>query len=350
MTDANEDVIFDRRTNFVVRAIFIKGNETQATPEVIREFDQLPGHISELLMQHEGICFSVYGENLIVPVLVKAYGFRGLHELLEQGAIKFRLEDTGVTHITNGPKGLMPLQSMKLTSSTHVDPEQSVREAFARSTRVYETKALKRLEQELAGSYISLPESFAPNAVAFGHEGHKLGRFAFAGLDGSKPLEDLDGTERAELARLANEMQDLSVVTALRMHVIDEFAIAGVIDESIDRLHRARRIEDGLRKIFSIEGVPALSELFVANQLDIEGVPKLRMSKHARKFRHWMRGVTEDRYAGDAAEEYLSALSSDTGMLKSRPAKVLKSLTVSGLSSIAGGGADRARSPAKSHT
>src|SRR5664280_1088992 len=119
--DAAQDVIFDTRTNRLSRAIFIKVNALRPTAEVIREYNEVPSRVSEMLMHHEGVCFSVYGENVIIPVLLRTYGATGLLNLLEQSAIKFCLETTGVVFWEVERTGLFPLAPMQLTDPTHTD-------------------------------------------------------------------------------------------------------------------------------------------------------------------------------------------------------------------------------------
>ena len=49
----------------------LKGNERQATPAVISELQLLNSHIADMLMRHDCICFGIYGENLLIAVLLR---------------------------------------------------------------------------------------------------------------------------------------------------------------------------------------------------------------------------------------------------------------------------------------
>ena len=198
-------MLFDRSANKIARALFIKGNEAQATPDLLDRAEDFPNWISALLMRHEGICFSVYGENMIIPLLLQAYGLRGLRTLLEQGAISFWLERDMVMYLETPLKGVGPLASGKQSTGVHADAGESVAESFRRSTKVYESKGLRKLKDALVQSYVSIGHSFAPHAVAFGHQGYELGRFKFAGLDPGVPLHELDTAGRKTLAHLAQD-------------------------------------------------------------------------------------------------------------------------------------------------
>ncbi len=325
-----EDIIFDRVVNGLARSVLIKGEQREPRKDV-RALLEAENEVAAILMRHEGVCFSVYGENMIIPVLIKAFGAQGLLELLDQGAVKFWLQKSAVLYVAEPKKGLMPLVSSALNTPTHCEPDASVAEAFNRSVRTYESKFLRKLKQALADSYVDPGSSFAPHAVEFGHEGYKLGRFGFAGLTPEVPLEELGNEAKQRLANLAQEMHDLSLIANLRMNTVDEFAIARVCHDSIDRLHRGARIERAYNRVFQIEGVPDLTELFRSRELDVRKVPKLRLKQDARKFRTWIRTATADAYSGDISVEYLKAISEKRGFLASKGGRLVKTLTVSAL-------------------
>jgi hypothetical protein len=333
MDDAKEDTIFDRETDLISRATLIKDAEKGAPPNSVEQALDFPNRVGAMLMRHECVCFSLYGENMVVPLLIHAFGMNGLLELLEQGAITFSLQRDVIAYMQEPQKGVAPLMSGKLNSAIHTDPEASVAEPFRRSVRRYEVKALKRIKRALVEAYVDPGPSYAPHAVEFGLEGYKAGRFRFAGLDPAVPPDMLDLKGREKLAKLAGEMRSLSLIANLRMNTIDEFAIARVCNDSIDRLHRGGRLEQAYQRVFQIEGVPDLAELFRTRKLSVKSLPRLRAKPDAEKFRSWMRKVTRDPHAEDAGAEYLAAISGDRNFWATHKGRTLKTITVSALSS-----------------
>ncbi|HMI82803.1 MAG TPA: hypothetical protein VK550_01860 [Polyangiaceae bacterium] len=333
MDDGNEDTIFDRETDRIARATLIKGAEVSAPRNSVEQALDFPNRVSAMLMRHEAICFSLYGENMIVPLLIHAFGTGGLLELIEQGAIKFSLQRHLITYMVEPQKGVAPLMSGKLNSATHTDPEASVAEPFRRSVRRYEAKALRRLKRALADAYVDPGPSYAPHAVRFGLEGYKAGRFRFAGLDPAIPADELDLKGREKLAALAGQMHSFSLIANLRMNTLDEFTIARVCHDSIDRLHRGGRLEQAYQRVFQIERVPDLAELFRTGKISTKSLPGLRMKRDAEKFRRWMRVVTRDPHADDAGTEYLAAIAGDRNFWATPKGRTLKTITVSALSS-----------------
>lgn len=327
------DIIFDRQADRIARELFIKGENKRPDHEIIQSVEDLPNRVAALLMRHEGVCFAIYGENVLIALLRRAFGDTGLLKLLEQGAIKFWLQKHGVVHFTSPvPKGVLPLAPYEASSPSHTDPEASVADYFRRTSLTLEYKFRRRLTKALVDAYVDAGTSFAPHAVEFGHEGYKLGRFRFAGLDPKLPLEDLDPKGVETLAKLAGEMHDLSLLSNLQLNTLDEFNIAQVCHDSIDRLHVGGRIENAHQAVFTIEDVPDLAELFRSGALDLKKVAALRTTRDAEKFREWIRATTADPHGQDVGKAYLEALAGKRGV----GGRIMKTLTVSALSASVG--------------
>jgi hypothetical protein len=131
-------------------------------------------------------------------------------------------------------------------------------------------------------------------------------------------------------------MHDLSLISHLKMDTIDEFAIASVCNESVERLRRGGRLEGGFAKVFEIEQVPDLAQLFRQGTLDHRALPALRVMQDAQKFRDWMRSAASTADALEVGAAYMSAISKEQGFWGSAAGRAVKTLTVSALSGAAG--------------
>ena len=69
--------------------------------------------------------FKVYGENVIVPVLIDFFGVAGVEQLLEEEAIDFVLWRELITAMVDDVPGIHPLQSAVLNNDEHCDPMAS---------------------------------------------------------------------------------------------------------------------------------------------------------------------------------------------------------------------------------
>lgn len=329
------NVIFDRHTNSVTRAVLIAGNEHLATPQIVSEFQLLPVTFSDLLMRHDGVCFSVYGENLVAPMLLHAYGISGLRNLLEQKAVLFHLRTSMVTYLQENTPGVNPLQSGRLSSSPHSDPEQSVHEGLSRLSSPppkYELKVLNRL---LAEAYQQPSIDYAPTAVQLSHDGYTRGRFGPFGLSSERPLGELTNNDRATLCRFADEMLDLANISDLDMQTLDEFVISEVFNESLERLTVAKKVADASARIFEIENIPAFSQLIVNGVFQPSDIPSLRAKRDAIAFRRWLHETVQTVDATKITSEYINSIT-EKRWLETVPGRITKSLTVSTVSAAIG--------------
>jgi hypothetical protein len=333
---AAEDTIFDRRANQVTRAVLIRGNESTVTPPVLTDFLLLPATVGELLMRHERLCFSVYGENLIAPILLRVFGPTGLLDLLEQGALRFALQSNLITHLASELPGVNPLQYGRLTSKVHIDPDESVADGLRRMSAQPDEATLARLQRALADAYVPDTVDYARPAVELAHQGYTLGRFKELGLPPERDLGSLAAQERATLARLASELHDLAFLSDQKMETLDEFVIAKVCDDSITRLTQGKKVATAEARLFEIENVPSFGALFVQNALTLSELPKLRQHPDAIRFRKWLRTASASSDASDIGRAYLDAISHRSGFLNSTTGKVTKTLALSAFSAVVG--------------
>jgi len=331
-----EHTLFDRRADSVLRTVVLTDYERNITPQVFAEFLLLQFTIGEILMRHDRVCFSVYGENLIAPALIKAFGVNGLLSLLEQKAIGFALQSSIITHLVSDIPGVHPLQHGRLNSPSHSDPHASVADGLGRMVEKPDGDTLRRLQQALADSYLATDLDLAPEAVSLAHDGYGLGRFSGLGLPPNKELVKLDKSERALLARFATELRDLAFLSHFKMETVDELVITRVCDDSLAKLTEARKLASAEAQLFQIENVPSFAQLLASRVISVTDIPTMRQNPHASRFRRWLRDATESADAADIARQYLDAVTRRKGIFNSTTGKIGKTLGVSALSTAAG--------------
>jgi len=331
-----EDTLFDRRADSVLRTVVLPGYKHNITPQVFADFLLLQFTIGELLMRHDRICFSVYGENLLAPALIKAFGVDGVLSLLEQKAIAFALQSSIITHLVSDVPGVLPLQQGRMNSPSHSDPAASVADGLGRMVGKPGGDTLRRLQQALADAYLPTDLDLAPAAVSLAHSGYGLGRFSGLGLPPNKELVELDKAERALLAGFATELRDLAFLSHFKMETLDELVITRVCDDSLAKLTEARKLARAEAHLFQIENIPSFAQLLVSGMLPIADIPTMRQNSHASKFRRWLRNATESADAADLSRQYLDAVARPKGLFNSTTGKIGKTLGVSALSATAG--------------
>lgn len=325
--------IFDRRAGRVIRACAIVGYEYQVTPSVLSELDLLPVRIAELLMRHDSVCFSLYGENLIAPILLSFFGARGLLDLLAQGAIKFHLQSESVVYFQGALQpGVRPLAGMVLNSSVHCQPDASVADGLSRCIKKPDQATFRRLQRELSDAYLVPDRRYAATAARLATDAYERGRFSALGLAPSCELASLPVVAREQLATLATEMQELAVMAELQVETLDEFTIGTLFDESVEHLSRAGAIERAAASIFRIENIPSFEALFARRVLPIDKVAQMRMSPDAVRFRTWLRDVASDADAKEVGQAYVNAVLQPAGFFTTQSGRLLKTLAVTAVS------------------
>lgn len=330
------NTLFDRRANSVTRTVLLTENERNITPHVLAELLQLPATVGELLMRHDRVCFSVYGENLIAPILLKAFGAGGLLNLLEQKAIGFALQSSLITYSVSDILGLDPLQCGRLSSPVHSDPAESVADGLRRMTSKPDGDTFRQLHKALADSYVGGDLNLAPEAVTLAHHGYGQGRFAELGLPAEKELSKLDKADRNLLCRLATELHDLAFLSAFKMETLDELVITRVCDDSLAKITSTRKLVSAEARLFEIENVPSFAQMFNTGVLRVAEVPTMRQHPDALKFRTWIHEAANSADAADLARIYLDAVTHRNRPVNSTPAKITKTLGVSALSATIG--------------
>jgi hypothetical protein len=115
----------------------------------------------EHLLLFDTISIKVYGENIPLVVLLRLFGEKGLENLFEQGAIRFVLWTPMITHNVTEIPGVNALQSGRINSPAHSDPEQSVDFGLNWLQRKLSDKQRRHLKKKVLPLYEAPPEDIA---------------------------------------------------------------------------------------------------------------------------------------------------------------------------------------------
>ena len=72
----DETIIFDRKFNDYARKYFIrdgKYNDAELAKTMQADTNFMKEHICQLLLYYDSVCFNVYGENMLIPFLIKTF-------------------------------------------------------------------------------------------------------------------------------------------------------------------------------------------------------------------------------------------------------------------------------------
>ncbi len=333
------NLVFDKKLNGFARKYLVRGNEHLV--EDVRNFEpeyrSLSAMVGELLMLHEGVALSVYGENIPLTMLINWFGPKGVEALLEQGAVEFVLRDDMITYVVDDINGILPLQTGQLNSSVHCDPEASATEGLKWLASPLPGRNRRALVRKAIKAYKAVPGDLNKEAVEIGYKRYKSNLFASVGLPFNKDLEDLNKEERAKLCGLTTETMELALLANYQYLTRDcgnHFLIAKA---QVERLHKARVIAQKAEIVFNIEKIPDISSLIKAGQLPLKEIPRLRASREATAFRSWLARLSDSTGVEEVSREYISALTKSNTFWETRKGKLLKTLGVSTLGMAAGG-------------
>lgn len=327
-----DHLVFDRQSGRVCRGVLLKGTEVPETPTLAAEFLTLPGTISEALLRHDGLCFSIYGENTIAPLLAKLFGVDGLVELLDQGAIKFHLQDTTLTYLQSDVPGIRPLQTGTLNSDVHCDPAESAKAGLRSLKGHFDNVVLEDLAESLSGAYVASAQKYESDAISLGYDAYANGHLESLGLPFQGPVDDLPADGRAKLCEIASIVRDFSVVSDLQMETVDDLATAAILRPTLESLGQAKLMKGAEYAAFQIENVPRISELVSQGRIHPSEIPSLRLESDVVKFRDFLRNTSENSDSTDLGRAYLEAIGQTADGI---PAKFVRTVTVWGVTTLA---------------
>ena len=106
----DETVIFDRKFNDYARKYFIrdgKYNDAELAKTMQADTNFMKEHICQLLLYYDSVCFNVYGENMLIPFLIKTFSQKGFPLLSKDDSRKniFLLQKGTLTELFKDPNG-----------------------------------------------------------------------------------------------------------------------------------------------------------------------------------------------------------------------------------------------------
>lgn len=300
----------------------IRGKEEQAS-------------IFEQFLLFDQISFKVYGENLVVPFLLRFLGQKGLESMIDQEAIGFTLWTPKVTYLVSDLPGIDPLQAGHVNSPAHSDPEESLELGFRWMKPTPDRGVRRHLTRKLRQLYRLPRHTLAQEAVALAHSALRSGKLHMIGFPKTEnDIRNLNQQERRQLCDCATGLLEYAYLLESQMSSYSDLNFYSLFKNSTSRLSSCRRIAQNFTTIATLEGLPDLTALFNTMNEPFARLPKLRAHRNSIKFRDWLASAScTDR---DIVKEYLSSLDAPQGFFETRTGKVTKSIVMTALGTGAG--------------
>jgi len=322
--------IFYPDLNDFCRTYFLSNRQVSAAEASLlpMRWDEQEATLFEQLMLFDKISFKVYGENILVPVLIRMLGIKGFEALIEQKAIGFTLWNSNVTHLVSDVPGVDPLQSMVLNSPAHADPEASITQGLKWMKPRPSLDLRRRLTRKILPLY-QIPSSDLPkDAVTIVHSAYRSGKLKLMGVDTGQDIRNLSLSARSDLCKCATELMEYSYLLSSSMTSFSNFHYYALFNESVSKVRSKDTLYQNFNSISAVEGFPDLRTLRSELKIPLSKLSKLRQKRNAVQFRNWL--ATTSYAAGDVVvtKEYIDAIADAKGFFETKKGKLAKSVAM----------------------
>lgn len=260
--------LFSPDLDDIAEKLFKNNHHLSNERELRRELARRGLAAAEALVLAPKVTFRVTGENVVLAVLAKAVGPKGIRELLEEGGLDFILWQSSTGHLVTSPekpapKGILPLVPMSFTTEPHKDPLASAEmglRGWAPWMLASDAKAIARL----AADRTSLVKpDLAPLTCDKVHDAYAKGLLRSHGFDPALHFDDMTEAQRTKLSHFADDLHRMAVVLGHDLEVLDDEPGWSALKAACSRLEDANRILQVGESVNRLERLPSISQLLL---------------------------------------------------------------------------------------
>ncbi len=269
---------------------------------------------AEALMIAPRVCFRVYGENVVLVLLIRAFGVKEVERLLEEHALEFHLwshqiftiEDVNLVR-----QGLNPLAAGgRPTTAVHSDPEPSAQEGLAKwGASLNLDRKVRRHLARLVAKRTTLPSTWISEwAVNRTTVAYANGEIESLGFDSNVPLHEAPPAQWKQLSSLAAKF---ATTADLMEHEYDLYQSAETWETLLSlfsQLMARDRTRAVTEQILAFHHLPSIPRLLTDGVVSIRDIPRLRAKQETADFRAWLWAQPDPLNAEAVAQAYLAAL------------------------------------------
>jgi hypothetical protein len=324
--------VFTTDLNRIARsAIFIDEPNAIPAAQIPSLFEAQKEEIFEQLLLFETINFKVYGENVILPLLLQFLGLKGLEELIEQGAFGFTLWTPMVGYMEANIPGIDTLIHGSQSDPVHCDPVRSVEMGLNALRRPLDRSVRRSLTKKLVKLY-NVPRKNLPDEVAgLTRSAYASGKVRDNGMRSlSLPFDDLSIPEKKKLVGYADRLLEYKFLLENDMTSFSSYDFYTFFRDTAEKIHAAKTVTANFSELTSVEEFPDLKKLITQLHNPYGQLPKLRARRHAVKFREWI--ARASLYQNHSIKEnYLAALEEGSGFFGSKKGRFVRTLAVTSM-------------------
>jgi len=295
--------------------------------------------IFEQLMLFDKINLKVFGENILVPVLINTFGLEGFEALIEQDAVSFTLWTPLVTFMTTEIPGLIPLQSGNLSTPAHCNPEQSIELGYQWMPKQLPRRVRRGLTKKLMKIYEMPPPELAAAAVSRALSAHKSGKLGKIGFKPQMPVEELGVTDRRLLCEYATQTLEYTYMLQRDMTSFSNYSYFGLLRDTATKVDLGTALTGNFSKLAILEGFPDFKALLAQIENPFGKLPELRARARAVKFRKWLASMSCPGNTTPISKAYIDAVADAQGFFETKKGRFVKSVALTSIGMAVGGAA-----------
>ena len=324
--------VFSTNLNHIARSLSFT-NEPKAMPpgQILPAIEASKADIFEQLLLFDKINFKVYGESVLLPILINFFGLPALEALIEQKAIGFTLWTPMVGYMVNSIPGVDGLIHGTQSSPSHSDPQQSVELGLRNMTRPLLRSKRRGLTKKLVNLYELPSKQLAADARGYTKSAYNSGKLAKLGLDApERPFDDLSQLDKGALTKHADRLMEYRYLLENDMTSFSSYDFFALFRDTTEKINAAHTVQSNFLELTTVEDIPDLKALRTQITNPLEALPKIRARRSATKFREWIEKASlYDNHS--IRENYLAALEEGLGFFQTTSGRVIKTITVSSI-------------------
>jgi len=297
--------------------------------------------IFEQLMIFDSVTLTANRTNVALWFLLSRVGIDSVERMLEANYLHFILwspiivmssgmqrEDGSIDE--SAVMGQPPIVAGQL-GDDDLDPELNIQRALApfglhkRRQRSFIKKALR---------HYTIPDGMlvATDAAKLVIDSYKNNDLEYLGLPMTKDPEQMTVAERGKLLDLGNAVTETAILSQYGMKSYENYEAYSVCKKNLENIGKGYNMSGNTSRLFNLENLPDLKELFKAEHLDFDTVFKLRHLPIAKNYRKWIDEVGQNGNQQEVTAEYLNAIRGDSKFFEKTGGKFLKNLLSFGAS------------------
>jgi len=313
---------------------FLKNTRPLNSINVAAQLREELERVAELLIFSPRVTFKIYGENVVLPLLISAFGSKTVEKLLEEKSIEFLLNRGHILHDTEYLDGLYPLSAGNSTNPEHSDPYASNDRGlllWGNNLSLSEDYAYRLIDLATEQTLLT-GEKLPHEALNKAKEAHKDGRLEKFGLPAS--LEFIGERDMEKVKTFCSIATDVFITAMAAENEYDlklEKKPWDYILAVSAKLQKADGIVRTAETLLNYERLPSIPYLLRKEKITLADIIKIRDRDETKVFRDWFWSQENPSDAKAVSKEYLGKV---IGRKKTKNRKFYRAMRVSGISLI----------------